>query len=50
MRLKLELVARVEFAEWRLDRHLRRSKFVGVREDKEPGDVVGVDCEDLADT
>ncbi len=32
--IKPELVARVEFAEWTLDDHLRHSKFVGLREDK----------------
>jgi DNA ligase D-like protein (predicted ligase) len=34
--LKQELVAQVEFAEWTPDGHLRHSKFVGLREDKDP--------------
>jgi ATP-dependent DNA ligase len=34
--LKLELVAQIEFAEWTPDGHLRHSKFVGLREDKDP--------------
>jgi ATP-dependent DNA ligase len=34
--LKPELVAQVEFAEWTPDGHLRHSKFVGLREDKDP--------------
>ena len=33
--LKPELVAQIEFNEWTLDGHLRHSKFVGLREDKE---------------
>jgi ATP-dependent DNA ligase len=36
VQLKPELVARVEFAEWTPDGHLSHSKFVGLREDKEP--------------
>ena len=40
VQLKPELVARVEFAEWTPDGHLRHSKFIGLREDKEPRDVV----------
>ena len=38
--LKPELVAQVEFAEWTPDNHLRHATFVGLREDKDPGDVV----------
>jgi DNA ligase D-like protein (predicted ligase) len=34
--LKPELVAQIEFAEWTPDGHLRHSKFVGLREDKDP--------------
>ena len=30
----------IEFTEWTPDGHLRHSKFVGVRDDKEPRDVV----------
>jgi ATP-dependent DNA ligase len=33
--LKPELVAQVEFAEWTPDGHLRHSKFVGLRDDKD---------------
>jgi ATP-dependent DNA ligase len=33
--LKPELVAQIEFTEWTPDAHLRHSKFVGLREDKE---------------
>ena len=38
--LKPQLVAQIEFAEWPPDGHLRHSKFVGLREDKEAGGVV----------
>ena len=38
--LKPVLVAQVEFAEWTPDSHLRHAKFVGLREDKNPRDVV----------
>jgi ATP-dependent DNA ligase len=34
------LVAQVEFLEWTEDDHLRHGKFVGLREDKAPRDVV----------
>jgi ATP-dependent DNA ligase len=37
--LKQELVAQVEFAEWAPDGHLRHSKFVGLREDKDSRSV-----------
>jgi bifunctional non-homologous end joining protein LigD len=37
--LKPELVAQIEFAEWTPDAHLRHSKFIGLREDKDPKDV-----------
>jgi bifunctional non-homologous end joining protein LigD len=46
MKLKLcvflnpDLVAQIEFTEWTPDGHLRHSKFVGLREDKEARDVV----------
>jgi DNA ligase D-like protein (predicted ligase) len=33
--LKPELVAQIEFTEWTPDGHLRHSKFVGLREDKD---------------
>jgi ATP dependent DNA ligase C terminal region len=35
-----QLVAHIEFTEWTPDGHLRHSKFVGLREDKEAGGVV----------
>src|SRR4030095_16014209 len=38
--LKPELVAQIEFAEWTPDNHLRHSKFIGLREDKEAREVV----------
>jgi DNA ligase D-like protein (predicted ligase) len=38
--LKPELVVQIEFTEWTPDGHLRHSKFVGLREDKEAREVV----------
>lgn len=38
--LKPELVAQLEFTEWTPDGHLRHSKFVGLRDDKEAKEVV----------
>jgi ATP-dependent DNA ligase len=38
--LKPLLVAQVEFTEWTLDGRLRHSSFVGLRSDKEPGQIV----------
>ena len=38
--LKPELVAQIEFTEWTPDSHLRHSRFVGLREDKEAGGIV----------
>jgi ATP-dependent DNA ligase len=38
--LNLKLVAQIEFTEWTPDEHLRHSKFVGLREDKEAREVV----------
>jgi ATP-dependent DNA ligase len=38
--LEPELVAQIEFTEWTPDNHLRHSKFVGLREDKEAREVV----------
>ena len=35
-----ELVAQIEFTEWTPDGHLRHSKFVGLREDKDADGVV----------
>ena len=37
--LKTELVAQVEFTEWTPDNHLRHSKFIGLREDKEAMEI-----------
>jgi DNA ligase D-like protein (predicted ligase) len=37
--LKPELVAQIEFTEWTPDDHLRHSRFVGLREDKDPREV-----------
>jgi bifunctional non-homologous end joining protein LigD len=37
--VKPELVAEIEFAEWTPDGHLRHSKFVGLRDDKDPSTV-----------
>jgi ATP-dependent DNA ligase len=37
--LKPELVAQIEFTKWSPDRHLRHSKFVGLREDKDAREV-----------
>ncbi|HEY6363494.1 MAG TPA: hypothetical protein VI585_01760 [Candidatus Binatia bacterium] len=34
-----ELFAQIEFTEWTPDGHLRHSKFVGLREDKEADGV-----------
>ena len=38
--VKPEVVAHIEFAEWTPDAHLRQSAFVGLREDKDPHQVV----------
>src|SRR5687768_14967751 len=38
--LKPQLVAWVEFTEWTPDGHLRHSKFCGLRDDKDPREVV----------
>jgi bifunctional non-homologous end joining protein LigD len=38
--LRPELVAQIELLEWTESDHLRHSKFVGLREDKEPRSVV----------
>jgi bifunctional non-homologous end joining protein LigD len=37
--LKPDLVGQFEFVEWTRDGHLRHSRFMGLREDKKPGDV-----------
>jgi ATP-dependent DNA ligase len=41
--LKPEVVGQIEFAEWTPDGHLRHSKFVGLRDDKEARHVVRED-------
>ena len=38
--LKPVRVAQIEFNEWTPDGHLRHSSFVGLRDDKEAGDIV----------
>ena len=38
--LKPKLVAQIEFTEWTPDGHLRHSKFVGLREDKDRKAVI----------
>jgi ATP-dependent DNA ligase len=35
-----ELIAQIEFTEWTPDGHLRQPKFIGLREDKDPWEVV----------
>src|SRR5262245_58670659 len=45
--LKPMLVTQIEFTEWTPDGHLRHSKFVGLREDKEVREVVRVKLEAL---
>jgi ATP-dependent DNA ligase len=37
--LKPELVGQFEFVEWTSDLHLRRTRFVSLRDDKQPQDV-----------
>jgi bifunctional non-homologous end joining protein LigD len=38
--LKPQAVAQIEFLEWTGANHLRHTKFVGLRDDKYPGQVV----------
>jgi bifunctional non-homologous end joining protein LigD len=38
--LRPELIAQVEFTDWTAANHLRHSKFVGLRDDKNPREVV----------
>jgi DNA ligase D-like protein (predicted ligase) len=37
--LRPELVAQIEFTEWTPDNHLRQSKFISLRDDKDPRDI-----------
>ena len=37
--LKPELVAQIEFTDWTAADHLRHSRFVGLRDDKDAWDV-----------
>jgi ATP-dependent DNA ligase len=41
MWLKPKWVAQIEFTEWTPDGHLRHSKFVGLREDKDHARLYG---------
>jgi bifunctional non-homologous end joining protein LigD len=38
--LKPLLVGQFEFVEWTADGHLRHSRYMGIRDDTRPGDVV----------
>jgi bifunctional non-homologous end joining protein LigD len=38
--LKPKAVAQIEFLQWTGAEHLRHTKFVGLRDDKNPGQVV----------
>ena len=38
--LKPKLVAQVEFADWTRDDNLRQASFVGLRDDKDPREVI----------
>jgi len=38
--VRLELVAQIEFLEWTEGDHLRHSKFVALRDEKDPRSVV----------
>jgi len=37
---KPKLVAQIEFTEWTPDAHLMHASFLGLREDKDPSEVV----------
>ena len=39
-RILIKPVAQIEFTEWTPDRHLRHSKFVGLKEDKDGRAIV----------
>jgi bifunctional non-homologous end joining protein LigD len=38
--LRPELVAQIEITEWTAGNHLRHARFVGLREDKNPREVI----------
>ena len=38
--LKPKLVAQIDYADWTEANHLRHSRFIGLRDDKRPEDVV----------
>jgi len=38
--VKPALVVQIEFGKWTPDGHLRPSKFIGLREDKDPREIV----------
>jgi bifunctional non-homologous end joining protein LigD len=38
--LKPELVAQIEFTEWTENDHLRHARFIGMRDDKDPREVL----------
>jgi bifunctional non-homologous end joining protein LigD len=38
--LKPKLVAQIEFTEWTPDAHLMHASFLGLREDKDPSEIV----------
>jgi bifunctional non-homologous end joining protein LigD len=42
--LRPELVAQIEFTEWTPDGHLRHARFISLREDKQPQNVVREDA------
>jgi len=38
--LRPQLIAQIEFTEWTPDNHLRQSKFLGLRDDKDPREIM----------
>ena len=40
VRVKPRVVVQIEFGEWTPDGHLRHSKFSGLRDDKDPSEVL----------
>jgi ATP-dependent DNA ligase len=48
--VKPSLAAQIESDEWTADGHLRHSSFVGLREDKDPREVVREDAYDYLAT